>query len=163
MGPKTKRDIMRILPFGFIWMVFTIIYLLLEKGLLGDLTTYPSTGNPYRYGLITIYYLVLITLVGLGIGTVEVEYLSHRFANKSFLSKIIWKSLIYAVFMILLLTCIRLFGYSITYNTNLADPRVWDSIQVFLVSRVFWTVELYMAIIIISTLFFFRGECKYGY
>ncbi|MGK0308898.1 MAG: hypothetical protein ACI8RP_001865, partial [Urechidicola sp.] len=25
MGPRTKRDIMRILPFGLIWMVFTII------------------------------------------------------------------------------------------------------------------------------------------
>ncbi len=48
MGPRTKRDIIRILPFGLIWMVFTIIYVLLEKSLLGNLMTYPTTGNPYR-------------------------------------------------------------------------------------------------------------------
>ena len=55
MRPRTKRDLMRILPFGLIWMEFTIIYVLLEKSLLGNLTIYPSTGNPYRYGGITFY------------------------------------------------------------------------------------------------------------
>ena len=163
MGPKTKRDIMRILPFGLIWMVFTIIYMLLEKSLLGDLTTYPSTGNPYRYGSITFYYIVTSTFMGLTIGAVEVKFFSHRFAKKSFLSKIFRKTIAYVVFMILVLLGLRLFGYSMTYDTSLADARVWDSMQIFFVSRLFWTVELYIAIIIISTLFFTEVSESMGF
>lgn len=144
-------------------MVFTIIYMLLEKSLLGDLTTYPSTGNPYQYGGITIYYIVSSTLMGLTIGTVEVKFFSHIFAKKSFLSKIFRKTMAYIVFMILVLLGLRLFGYSIAYDTNLADARVWDSMQVFFVSRIFWTVELYIAIIIISTLFFTEVSESMGF
>ncbi len=96
MGPRTKRDIIRILPFGLIWMVFTIIYVLLEKSLLGNLMTYPTTGNPYRYGALTFYYIVFSTLMGLAIGTVEVKFLSHKFAKKSFLSKIFRKTTLYS-------------------------------------------------------------------
>ena len=40
---------MRIIPFGVIWLVFSLIYTILEKGLLGDLNHYPSTGNPYNF------------------------------------------------------------------------------------------------------------------
>jgi adenylate cyclase len=163
MGPRTKRDIMRILPFGLIWMVFTIIYTLLEKSLLGDLATYPSTGNPYRYGAITFYYIVSSTFMGLIIGTIEVKYLSNLFSKKSFSSKIFRKTMVYVVFMILVLLGLRLFGYSMTYETNLADARVWESLHIFFVSRIFWTVELYIAIIIISTLFFTEVSESIGF
>ena len=163
MGPKTKRDAMRILPFGFIWMVFTIIYMLLEKSLLDDLTNYPSTGNPYRYGGITLYYIITSTLIGLAIGTVEVKFLSQQFAKKSFLSKIFLKTMVYVVFMILVLLGLRLFGYVMTYDTNLADARVWESMRLFFANRLFWTIELYIAIIIISTLFFTEVSESIGF
>lgn len=31
------------------WLVFGLIYALIEKGILGDSPTHPSTGNPYDF------------------------------------------------------------------------------------------------------------------
>ena len=50
LSPKTKRNISRIIPFVVIWFIFSVVYTLLEKGLLGNLTYYPSTGNSYDFG-----------------------------------------------------------------------------------------------------------------
>ena len=49
MSPKTKRNISRIIPFGIIWLIFSLVYVQLVQGILGDSTTYPATGNPYHF------------------------------------------------------------------------------------------------------------------
>jgi len=61
LSPKTKRNISRIIPFGVIWLLFSIVYSQLEKGFLGDLTYYPATGNPYNFSrnIFIIPFLVL--------------------------------------------------------------------------------------------------------
>ena len=48
-SPATKRKIFRIVPYGIIWFSFSLVYTIVEKGLLGPATTYPSTGNPYSF------------------------------------------------------------------------------------------------------------------
>jgi len=45
-SPKTKINIIRIIPFGMLWFIFGASYLLIEKGIFGDLDYYPSTGIP---------------------------------------------------------------------------------------------------------------------
>ena len=72
LSPKTKRNIVRIIPFGIIWLVFGIIYTLLEKGLLGDLAYYPSTGNPYSFigSVVITPFAAFVT--GSLFGTVEI-------------------------------------------------------------------------------------------
>jgi adenylate cyclase len=50
LSPKTRINLKRIIPFGLIWLMFALVYSLIEKGLLGNLTKYPSTGNPYQFG-----------------------------------------------------------------------------------------------------------------
>ena len=162
MGPKTKRDILRILPFGLIWMVFAILYVLLEKSLLGNLSNYPSTGNPYEYGIITIYYVLITTTSGLLIGIFEIKYFNKLFTNFSFAGKLFSKTIIYVIFMILFLSIIRMLGYIINLEANMFDPRVLDSMKFFIGSRVFWTVELYIAIIIIASLFFMEVSENIG-
>jgi adenylate cyclase len=77
LSPKTKRYIFRIIPFGLIWLVGGITYLIVEKGLLGDLDYYPSTGNPYNFGVGNILVsLIFIAITGLLVGTFEIMYLS---------------------------------------------------------------------------------------
>ena len=97
LSPKTKRNISRIIPFGVIWMIFGIIYTQVEKGILGDLDYYPSTGNPYDFTDAIWITPVTAFISGLGIGTLEILYLSKLFARKSFGKKIQYKSIIYLV------------------------------------------------------------------
>lgn len=47
--PKYKRYLRQTFAFGMIWLSFGLVYALLEVGLLGGLTEYPSTGNKYDF------------------------------------------------------------------------------------------------------------------
>lgn len=49
LSPKTRRNVARLIPFIVLWFIFTLIYCLLEKGILGNLDYYPSTGNQYKF------------------------------------------------------------------------------------------------------------------
>ena len=94
-SPKTKRYLLKIIPFAVIWLMFGVSYVLLEKGLLGDLAVYPSTGNPYEFGVMTLLFLGVVTASGLIVGHFEITYFSQLFSNKSVVKKILYKSLIY--------------------------------------------------------------------
>jgi adenylate cyclase len=154
LSPKTIRDIYRIFPFGAIWFIFTSIYLLLEKGIMADLETYPSTGNPYQFGWITFISLSLSTFAGLCIGFLEIKILDRFFRRKSFGKKIILKTLIYVSVMIVFLMGISVVRYMKMYHVSLFDIEVWLGLKHFLSHAIFWTTELYIAAIIIGSLFF---------
>jgi len=68
LNPRRRRKLFKIIPFGIMWCAFSLPYLLLEYGLLGDATEYPSTKNPYDYHnalLVTpIAAFVIGTLLG---------------------------------------------------------------------------------------------------
>jgi adenylate cyclase len=66
-------------------MISSFIYSLIEKGILGDYPSYPSTGNPYIFDPIpsTIFALIL----GLFIGLFEIQFLEKWFRKGSLLKK----------------------------------------------------------------------------
>ena len=74
---------MRIIPFGLIWVIGGLIYSLLERGLLGNLFHYPSTGNPYNF--VSTLWITAVTafLLGLFFGSIEILYFSRIFEEKS--------------------------------------------------------------------------------
>ena len=90
--PKHKRNIYKILPFGFLWAIFGIIYSLIEKGLIGNLDYYPSTGNSYDFTAAIIIITILTTATGLILGAIEILFLSRYFSQRSFGAKIFIKT-----------------------------------------------------------------------
>ena len=62
-------------------MIFSLVYVLLEKGLLGELQIYPSTGNPYNFAANFPITVTSATISGLLVGTFEILYSS--FGTKS--------------------------------------------------------------------------------
>jgi class 3 adenylate cyclase len=153
LSPKARRNILRIIPFGMIWVVFSMIYTLLEKGLLGDLHYYPSTGNPYVFAR-NIFTTPLTALVtGILIGVLEIVYFSKWFIKKSFSKKILYKSLIYLV--------IILFFLIITFVGTANDPAVaitrkdfWSSMWAFFTDYSLLSVTVYITSIIVVTQFY---------
>ena len=122
--PKTKRYISQIIPFGLIWFVFSIIYMIIEKGLLGDSLYYPSTGNPYNFKGSFLITITISTITGLLLGTFEVLYLNKLFSKRRFGQKIFFKTIIYVAIMItfLLVNTIisnSIVGYFSVVNTLL--------------------------------------------
>lgn len=154
LSPKNKDTIYRIIPFAIIWLIYSIVYTLLERGILGRLDHYPSTGNPYSFGT-TIAVTPLTALVmGVAIGTVEVLYLDKLFIQRTFAGKIIYKTLLYVAVIMFFLLSVTIITNAIRLNLPLSDTTVWDYAWAFFSSFSFWSVELYVASIIGFSLFY---------
>lgn len=154
LSPRTKRNIFRIVPFGVIWLVFSIIYTLLEKGLLGDLDHYPSTGNPYNFrrNIFVTPFAALIT--GLLIGALEILYFNKWFAQRSFSKKILYKSAIYLAIILLFTVVLSLAANFVELRTSVFNRQVWSNVWAFVADYSFLSVVVYMVAAILVSQFY---------
>lgn len=154
LSPKTRRNISRIIPFGIIWLVFSLVFSFIEKGLLGDAQFYPSTKNPYDFEGNLLIAAISSTVTGLLIGSIEILYLNNLFINRSLSKKIVFKTFIYAVLIISFLLINTIFVASIRLETNIYNLKVWDNVWSFFSNFAFWSVEIYIASLIGISLFY---------
>jgi len=152
--PKTKRNVLRIIPFGVIWLVFSIIYTVLEKGLLGDLDHYPSTGNPYNFTRNIFVTPIAALITGLFIGTLEILYFNKWFAKKSFSKKILYKSAIYVAIILLFTIILSLAANFVELRASVFTRRVWVNVWAFVSHYAFLSVVLYMIAAIVFSQFY---------
>jgi len=154
LSPKTRRHVSRILPFGVIWLVFSLVYSLLEKGILGDINYYPSTGNPYNFNQSIFITPISAVIAGLLIGTLEILYLNKWFNQKSFTKKIAYKSLIYLAIIISFLITTSLIAHAVDLHTSILNKQVWSYALAFVSDYAFLSVALYMTAIIVVSQFY---------
>ncbi|HTE25459.1 adenylate/guanylate cyclase domain-containing protein [Flavitalea sp.] len=154
LTPKTRTSVLRILPFGVIWLIFSLAYTLLERGILGESGYYPSTGNPYYFKRNIIITPVSALLSGLLIGTFEILYFNKLFTQKSFLRKIILKSFIYLAIIISFLIITTVFAHSLDLHASVFDKQVWYYVWAFFFDYAFLSVALYMAVVIVVSQFY---------
>ena len=135
------------------WMVMGLVYVLLERGLLGDSELYPSTGNPYDFkgAILSIFPSTL--MMGLIFGVVEIYFINRFFVKKSFGEKIIYKAAIYLLSLITFLSIMTLFSNAYQLGLPITHPEVYDKLVVFFTSISFWSVILYASIGTIFMLF----------
>lgn len=153
LSPTTKRNIVRMIPFGLLWLIFSFIYTLLEKGLLANLHYYPSTGNPYNFDKNIFATPASALIMGLLIGFLEIQYFSKWFALKSFSKKIIFKSVIYlGLILFFLLANFILTTKNIAAALSTND--FWIDIVLFFSSFSVISVIVYIAAIIVVTQFY---------
>lgn len=145
---------LQIIPFGILWPVFGLIYALIEKGILGDSTHYPSTGNPYDFSSGLVSGLVVSTCTGLMVGAFEVRYLNRLFARRSFGVKIACKALVYLTIITVFLLVVVTVNNAQKLDTTLFGPVVWTTTWNFLSSFAFWSVALFIAAVMVIASFY---------
>ena len=135
------------------WLIFSLIYTLLEKALLGDLNHYPGTGNPYAFerSLFTIPTASLTT--GILIGILEVVYFSKWFIKQSFSKKLFYKSLIYLLIIIIFLIVLFLLNAGETLYT-VSDRRLFNSAWAFFSDYSAVSIIVYVSSIVLVTQFY---------
>ena len=148
--PKTIRNIKRVVPFGVLWFIFGLIYVMLEKGIIGNLDHYPSTGVDYDFVRNILLVPLSGLMMGLLTGIMEIGYFHKWFIKNSFTKKIIFKSLIYLVIVIVFLIIITFTNTLYTYNVHsirgLASPA-WA----FFTNYAVIGIMVYIASIIVIT------------
>ncbi|TFF34977.1 adenylate/guanylate cyclase domain-containing protein [Mucilaginibacter psychrotolerans] len=162
LSPKAKRNILHILPFGVLWLVFSLVYTLLERGLLGNLTYYPATGNPYFFtrNIVTTPLAALVT--GLIMGVLEVFCFNKWFVKKSFSKKILFKSLIYLL-IILLFLVITFIGTATDTVAAVSRKAFWNTAWVFFTDYAMLSTTVYIASIILVTQFYAEVSDSIGH
>jgi len=153
LHPKHRRNVNKIILFGIVWFVFGMLYSLLEKGILGELNHYPSTGNHYDFNTSFFFTSIGSLIMGLIMGASEVLYLSSIFGKRSFGQKIVYKTIIYLAaicFFLILLTGIM---NSYRLNASLFDTEVIQTGFLFFYNFVFLSIVLYIGTIIGVSLF----------
>jgi adenylate cyclase len=150
---KSKRNIVRILPFGILWLLFSLIYTILERGLLGNLKFYPSSHNEYVFERNIIAIPLLATIFGTIIGILEILYFNKWFNQNSFTKKILYKSSIYLLIILSLLIIIFL-TTSNEMPTAISSKAFWQGMLDFFTDYSFLGILAYIASIILMTQFY---------
>jgi len=151
--PRSRRNILRILPFGIIWLLFSLIYTILERGLLGNLEFYPSSHNQYIFGRNIIAIPLLATTFGTVIGILEILYFNKWFIQNSFTKKIVYKSSIYLLIILSLLVIIFLTTAN-ELPTTISKMDFWRGMWEFFTDYSFLGILTYIASIILMTQFY---------
>lgn len=154
ISPTTKRSLYRILPFGIIWFIFGLAYSLIEKGLIGNLDHYPTTGNPYDFQISIIASLVFMAFFGSLLGAFEILYMDKVFLTKSFWKKIVYKTLIYVALMVIFLINIAVIGNISRSDPSIVSQQLWGNVWIFFSSFALWSLLFFMGIVIVVTLFY---------
>jgi adenylate cyclase len=153
LSPKAKRNIIRILPFGVIWFFFSLIFLISDYAAVGDLDNIPESA--IKLDLRIFFFASLaVSAVGLLVGAVELVYMNNRFAKKSLTRKLVYKTLFYSLFLFIVTVVTFPIAASMELGTGLLDPRVWDKLFAFLVSKTHLSTAIQLSAMLGVSLFY---------
>jgi adenylate cyclase len=153
LHPKHRHNITKIIFFGIIWLIFGVLYTLIEKGILGEATFYPSTGNSYEFSTSFFFTAISSSIMGLVLGAIEVLFLNKKFASISFGRKIFYKTSVYFISICLFLISLIFIVNSHRLNLSVFHVEVIRSVFLFIKDFVFISILLYIAVIIGIALF----------
>lgn len=160
LSPKNKRVFLQVIPFGVIAFVFSVIYSLLEKGILGDYPYYPSTGNPYVFNVIVP--AILSMFIGFLAGLIEVFYLNKRFQQNSFLKKIFLKTVIYLLIVQTAICTVLAVSNAYELGVSPLDRQIWENLGKFLSDFAYWSLVLYYTAMVSICLFYMEVSDNIG-
>jgi adenylate cyclase len=153
LTPKNQLIFKRVAPFSILWTVFSFVYVLLERGIIGKGDFYPATGNSYDFNI----SLPIITIGGLFLGSIlgfiEVFVIKNWFQNFKFLGKLILKALFYLICLLLFLIISAFIINSRKMDMPFYSLEVAYSIKVYINNFVFLAVLIYAFSIISTTIF----------
>lgn len=154
MNAKTKRLLFKILPYPIIFMLGGFLYLVIEIGLLGTTTVYPTTGTAYDPINSLLTLIPMTGILGFVLGFIEEVAFRNKFKRLRFSYKILIQTLLYlSIFLVIQ------FGFALGLNmTNMGkssiDAEVVQSVLQFFTSLSIISITFYAGAIIGLSLFF---------
>lgn len=161
INPRLHNLLKRIVPFGLIWLIFGIIFLVIEYAATKDFE-YINNGVIKLDLSVILFALPAVTIVGLIIGIIEILFINHFFSNKSFFIKMIGKLMFYSLFLFIIICLTYPVAASIELNTSILDIKVWNKFKDYLNSISFLSTGFQMSISLVFTLFYNEISEKVG-
>lgn len=153
LAPQTRRTLHRILPFGIIWFVFSLVFLISDFAAIGDPGNIPDSAIQLDLGIF-FFASLAVSAVGLLVGAIELVYMHDRFATKTLTQKIVYKTLFYSLFLFAITLITFPIAASMELDTGLWDARVWDKLGTFLVSKTHLSTAVQLSTMLGVSLFY---------
>ena len=152
LAPRYKRQLKQILAFPIIWLLFALVYSLVEFGLLGALTHYPSTGNPYEFTGNLTFTSIACVVVGFVQGAIEVLWLRKLFVHRALWVKIVLKTLFYLLFIVIFLALLSTANSLLNFSDGDWSKALGD-LNRFIGNFAYWSIIIYISVTIMIALF----------
>lgn len=153
LSPKIKRNILRILPFGIIWMVLGWVFLFIEYAAIDRESGVPSTAIQINASIL-VFASISVFFVGLFVGLLEVLFMDRLFRKQSLARKILYKLLIYAILFFLINLIFFPLAASLEMNAGLFEARVWQRYFEYLTSITHFSTNVQLAVSLGLSLFY---------
>ena len=151
---RFKHKIRKVIPFGIIWAIFGFLYAIMERGILGDSSHYPSSGNPYDFSSSLFSITIGGMVIGLVVGIMDVFVFKKVFKEKSFTQKLV----LGIVFYVLIISVILFLMAFPSNNTQLDTPLLATSSSAgtfnFMTHFIYESLLAYMGILVVLSIFF---------
>lgn len=153
LSPEVKLNLVRILPFGIIWFLFDQIFFISDFSARGNFQDFPEAAVRVDLSIL-IFGSIAVTMVGLLVGTIEVLYLSRRFATRSLARKVVNKTLFYVAFLFGVILVTFPIAVSMELDTTLLDELVWERLGAFLLSTSLLNTVIQLSTMLVASLFY---------
>ncbi len=162
LSPRTRHNIGRILPFGFIWLLSGWVFLAIEHAAVDNIGSLPDTAIRLNWQVF-LFASTMVFSLGLLIGYLEVVHLERLFASKSFAQKILLKVMMYSGLLFIVIFLVFPVAASIELQTHLLAPRVWQKYLNFLGSITFFSTALQLTVSLLLSFFYAEISETVGY
>lgn len=133
INPTSKRNFRRILPFGLIWLINGIVFLLVELFAMSNQET--TLDSAISLDLkIFVFATIAVTGVGLFIGGLELLFINKLFEKRSFKEKLFYKLVFYIVILSVIIFIMFMIAASIELQLSIFNSKVWDKYVTFFFS-----------------------------
>ena len=153
LSPKARRNLLRILPFGVIWLLVAQVLLVSDYAATGGFSNPAETDIALNLPIYVFANLAVLA-VGLTVGAVELLYLNRLFAARSFSEKIIGKTIFYLVLLAGVILVTFPIAAAMEMDTSLLDARVRERLRDFVISKTSLSAGLQLTTSLVASLFY---------
>jgi adenylate cyclase len=152
-SPKLRRNVARILPFGFIWLFCSWVFLANDLATTRNQNLNPDTDATLTLEVF-IFANIAIFILGLIVGSLEMIVFEKRFSKVSLPTKIVSKLLIYSGILFVVIIINFPIAASIEENLSPLHPEIIDKLFRFLGSATFVTTSIQLAAQLLLTVIY---------
>lgn len=153
LRPSLRRNLFKIITFSLLWSAGGAIFVLLEKGVIGDLQVYPSTGVAYEFTNNMVSVPVVSFIGGVFLISFDILFINRLVKHKSFHAILLIKSLVFLLIILATTVLSGMFATAATLDLPLFHPDVLRGVWVFLNSFASWSIILYAGFLTVLYLF----------
>ena len=153
LSPKTRRNLIRIIPFGIIWLGCSWVFLINDLTLTRNQNLNPETDITLT-GPVILFANIVITLVGLLVGTIETILLEKRFRNYSLGAKVLYKLLLYLAMMLIIIAITYPIAAVLESDLSISNIEIWNKTSRFFQSMTFFNTMIQISFSLLLSLIY---------